>query len=114
MVRKKLMTYKIIIASIFIFFNFSLNAETNLDQWEDTNKTYKDLIEEGFNVKAYDTNTLKTDNGLILMFFVTVLQKENEIYECQEYQTLDNTLQTLDLSFVCKRLVQPYNSGIGT
>ncbi len=49
-----------------------------------------------------------------VMFFVTVLQKESEIYECQEYQTLDSTLQTLDLSFVCKRVVQPYNSGIGT
>ena len=48
------------------------------------------------------------------MFFVTVLQKENEIYECKEYQTLDNTLQTLDLSFVCKKLTQPYKSGMGT
>ena len=114
MARRKLMTYRIILTLFFVFLNFSLKAEPNLDQWIDSNKTYKDLIEEGFKVKGYDTNTLEIDNGLILMFFVTVLQKENEIYECQEYQTLDNTLQTLDLSFVCKRLVQPYNSGIGT
>ena len=76
----------------------NLHAETNIDQWQDSNKTYKDLIEEGFEVKAYDTSTLKTESGLILMFFVTVLQKDKEVYECQEYQTVDETLQTLDLN----------------
>ena len=30
----------------------NLHAETNIDQWQDSNKTYKDLIEEGFEVKA--------------------------------------------------------------
>ena len=92
----------------------NLHAETNIDQWQDSNKTYKDLIEEGFEVKAYDTSTLKTESGLILMFFVTVLQKDKEVYECQEYQTVDETLQTLDLNFICRQIVQPYKIGIGT
>ena len=92
----------------------NLHAETNIDQWQDSNKTYKDLIEEGFEVKAYDTSTLKTESGLILMFFVTVLQKDKEVYECQEYQTVDETLQTLGLNFICRKIVQPYKIGIGT
>ena len=92
----------------------NLHAETNIDQWQDSNKTYKDLVEEGFEVKAYDTSTLTTESGLILMFFVTVLQKDKEVYECQEYQTVDETLQTLDLNFICRKIVQPYKIGIGT
>ena len=54
------------------------------------------------------------DNGLIIMFFVTVLQKNKEVYECQEYQTFDENMQTLDLSFVCRKISQPYKVGIGT
>ena len=108
------MIYKILLLFLFIFFNIALKAETDIDQWQDTDKTYKDLVNEGFEVKAYDTNTLKMDNGIILMFFVTVLQKGKEVYECREYQTLDESLQTLNLSFVCRKIVQPYNLGIGT
>ena len=48
------------------------------------------------------------------MFFVTVLQKDKQVYECQEYQTLDITMQTIDMDFVCRKLVQPYKVGIGT
>ena len=48
------------------------------------------------------------------MFFVTVLQKNNIVYECQEYQTLDETMQTLDMNLVCRKLVQPYTRGLGT
>ena len=59
-------------------------------------------------------NTLETDNGFFLMFFVTVLQKDKEVYECQEYQTLDQTMQTIDLSLICRKLVEPYKIGIGT
>ena len=55
-----------------------------------------------------------SQNGYILMFFVTVLQKNNIVYECQEYQTLDETMQTLDMSLVCRKLVQPYKRGLGT
>ena len=50
----------------------------------------------------------------MFMFFVTVLQKENLVYECQEYQTLDANMQTLDLTFVCRELAQPYKKGLGT
>ena len=97
-----------------IFFSTSIFAENNIDQWIDSEKTYKDLIEEGFEVKAYDTNTINAEGGLIILLFITVLQKEKEIYECQEYQTLDSGMKTLDLSLVCRELSQPYQRGIGT
>tara|TARA_B100000029_G_scaffold32876_1_gene31292 strand:- start:930 stop:1259 length:330 start_codon:yes stop_codon:yes gene_type:complete len=102
---------------IFIFlFSFSNNilANPNSDQWKDDNKSYKDLIEDGFEVKAYDMNHIEMRNGYIIMFFVTVLQKNNEVYECQEYQTLDENMTTLDLSLICRKLVQPYELGVDT
>ena len=105
---------KKLIFFIFILFSFQINAEINIDQWEDDDKTYQDLINEGYEVKAYDTSTITTESGVMVMLFVTVLQKNNNVYECQEYQTLDQNLQTLDLSFVCRKLVQPYNKGVGT
>ena len=109
------MFHKAFIIFIFsILFISNLQAESDIDQWQDSDKTYKDLIEEGFEVKAYDTSTININNGLILMFFVTVLQKDKEVYECQEYQTLDETLETIDLFFQCRNIVQPYKIGIGT
>ena len=112
MVRFQPMIYKFLLFIFLLFVNSVLYAEPDIDQWEDSEKTYKDLIDEGFEVKAYDTNTLKTESGLILMFFVTVLQKNKEVYECQEYQTVDENLQTLDLSFICRKITQPYKIGI--
>ena len=114
MVRFQQMIYKFLFFIFLLFVNSVLYAEPDIDQWEDSEKTYKDLIDEGFEVKAYDTSTLKTESGLILMFFVTVLQKNKEVYECQEYQTVDENLQTLDLSFVCRKITQLYKIGIGT
>lgn len=115
MVREKLILKKIIILSLILFLScFNVNAEVDLDQWEDSQKSYKDLIDEGFEVKAYDMNTINLESGLVLMFFVTVLQKKQNVYECQEYQTMNNQMETLDLSIVCRRLVQPYNYGLGT
>ncbi len=108
------MIYKLLFFIFLLFFNSVLYAESDIDQWQDSEKTYKELIDDGFEVKAYDTSTLKTESGLILMFFVTVLQKDREVYECQEYQTVDKNLETLDLSFVCRKLTQPYIIGIGT
>ena len=100
---------------IFIFlYNKSIFADADTDQWQDSNLTYKDLIDNGFKVKAYDTSTITTDGGLILLFFVAVLQKENEVYECQEYQTLDGNMKTLDMSMVCRELTQPYKRGVDT
>ena len=49
-----------------------------------------------------------------LVFFVTVLQKEKEVYECQEYQTFDGNMKTLDMSVVCRELTQPYKRGVNT
>ena len=108
------MFFKRFIISIIIFITSSVAAESLIDQWEDSKTTYKDLINEGFQVKAYDSTSIRTDNNLILILFVTVLQKNKEVYECQEYQTLDGLLNTLDLTFTCRKLIQPFESGLGT
>ena len=105
---------KLIFLFFLIFATSVLYADQDIDQWQDSEKTYRDLINDGFEVKAYDATSLKTEQGLTLLFFVTVLQKGREVYECQEYQTLDDLLETLDLSFVCRKIVQPYKIGIGT
>ena len=72
------------------------------------------MINEGYEVKSYSISNIKTENGLLLLLFVTVLQKENDLFECQEYQTMDPTLDTLDMTLICKQLVQPYQRGVGT
>ena len=108
---------KLIFLFIFLF-TYSLplivNANPNTDQWIESDKTYKDLINEGFEVKSYAMNNIETSNGLYVLLFVTVLQKNNEIYECQEYQTIDKAIETLDMTLICKELVQPYEKGLGT
>ena len=95
-------------------FTSLVNANPNTDQWLDSEKTYKDLINEGFEVKSYAINDIETANGLYVLLFVTVLQKNNELYECQEYQTIDKMIETLDMTLICKELVQPYERGLGT
>ncbi len=99
---------------LFIFISGPLLSEPNTDQWLDTEKSYKDLINDGFQVKSYSISDIKTSNGIILLLFVTVLQKDKDLYECQEYQYLDQSLETLDMDLICKQLVQPYKRGIGT
>ena len=105
---------KIFIIILFTLFFKSSYADINNDQWKDSKKTYKDLIELGYDIKAYDATSLKTDNGISILIFVTVLKKEKNVYECQEYQTLDGSMNTLDMSLICKELTQPYQRGIGT
>ena len=95
-------------------FTSLVNANPNTDQWLDSEKTYKDLINEGFEVKSYAINNIETANGLYILLFVTVLQKDNELYECQEYQTIDKMIETLDMTLICKELVQPYERGLDT
>jgi hypothetical protein len=114
MVETKLIMKKITLIIFLIFYPTTLLGNNVVDQWTDGEKTYKDLINEGFEIKSYDTNTIKIEGGLIILLFVTVLQKEKEVYECQEYQTLDNNMKTLDMSLVCRKLSQPYKRGIGT
>ena len=104
-------------AFIIFCFIFSSNlslVDPNSDQWKDSEKTYLDLINEGFEVKAYDISNFRDNQGNMYMFFVTVLQKDRKIYECQEYQIFDDTMDTLDLSFICRELVQPYKKGLKT
>ena len=112
MVKRKLKLFFNII--IFSFFISIVNANPSTDQWLDSEKTYKDLINDGFEVKSYAINNIETANGLYILLFVTVLQKDKEIYECQEYQTIDKMIETLDMTLICKELVQPYERGLGT
>ena len=115
MVKKKLIFFiQTIVFIILLLFIKSTIANPLNDQWQDSDKTYKDLIDEGFKVKAYDMSTIETKGGLKLLLFVTVLQKDSEVYECQEYQTLDESMETLDMSLICRLLVQPYQLGVDT
>ena len=112
MVKRKL---KLFLSVIMVMtFTSLVNANPNTDQWLESEKTYKDLINEGFEVKSYAINNIETANGLYILLFVTVLQKDNELFECQEYQTIDKMIETLDMTLICKELVQPYERGLGT
>ena len=112
MVKRKLKSFLSII--VVMTLTSLVNANPNTDQWLESEKTYKDLINEGFEVKSYAINNIETANGLYILLFVTVLQKDNELYECQEYQTIDKMIETLDMTLICKELVQPYERGLGT
>ncbi len=89
-------------------------GDPNTDQWLESEKSYKDLINEGFEVKSYSISNIEVSNGIRILLFVTVLQKNKELFECQEYQTIDANIETLDMNLICKQLVQPYQRGIGT
>ena len=104
----------IFLFSVFLFFSNLSTANPNIDQWLESEKSYKDLINEGFEVKSYSISDIEVGNDLTIILFVTVLQKDNELYECQEYQTIDKNVETLDMNLICKELVQPYERGIGT
>ena len=110
MVKTTLIFFVFVILMIISKFSF---ADPNIDQWLETEKTYKDLVNEGYEVKSYSISNIQLDNG-ILILFVTVLQKDEDLFECQEYQTMDQNLDTLDMNLICKQLVQPYQRGIGT
>ena len=99
---------------VFLLINFTVLAKTDNDQWKDTGETYIELIEKGFEVKGYDMTNFKDDHGNLYLFFVTVLQKKKEVYECQEYQIFDNTMQAVDLTLICRKLVKPYKTGLKT
>ena len=87
-----------------------------INRWlrKNSEQTYKDLINDGFEIKSYDTTSINSKGGLTILLFITVLQKNKEVFECQEYQTLDKDMNTLDMSLVCRELTQPYQKGIGT
>ena len=110
MVKKQLIY---LIVFFIILFSKIIFANPDIDQWLETDKTYKDLINEGFEVKSYSISDIEINNGIKIILFVTVLQKENELYECQEYQTVDQNIETLDMNLICKQLVQPYKRGVG-
>ena len=110
MVKTTLIYFVFFILMIISKFSF---ADPNIDQWLETEKTYKDLVNEGYEVKSYSISNIQLDNGMLILF-VTVLQKDEDLFECQEYQTMDQNLDTLDMNLICKQLVQPYQRGIGT
>lgn len=105
---------RILVFLFLILLSSQLNADPNNDQWKDTNKTYHELIQDGFEVKAYDISNFKDAQGNMYMFFVTVLQKERKVIECQEYQIFDQDMNTVSLTFVCRELVFPYKRGLDT
>ncbi len=104
----------IILFLTFLLFSNILSANPNIDQWLESEKSYKDLINEGFEVKSYAISDIEVGDGLTIILFVTVLQKDKELYECQEYQTIDKNVETLDMNLICKELLQPFQRGIGT
>ena len=63
--------------------------------------------------KSYSISNIEVGSGVKILLFVTVLQKERELFECQEYQTIDQNIETLDMTLICKELVQPYQRGVG-
>ena len=111
MAKKKLTTF---LFSLFILFSNLSIANPTTDQWLESAKSYKDLINDGFEVKSYAISDIGVGDGLTIILFVTVLQKDQELYECQEYQTINKNVETLDMNLICKELVQPYQRGIGT
>ena len=46
--KRKLIMLRIYILFFLIFFINIAKADPTLEQWEDSEKTYKDLIDEGF------------------------------------------------------------------
>ncbi len=76
----------IFLFSVFLCFSNLSIANPNIDQWLESEKSYKDLINEGFEVKSYAISDIEVGNDLTIILFVTVLQKDNQLYECQEYQ----------------------------
>ena len=108
------MMIKVILFSLVLLFASHAYSEADNDQWQDTGETYVDLINQGFEVKGYDMTNFKDEMGNLYLFFVTVLQKNKIVYECQEYQVFDNTMDTISLTFVCRKLVKPYKKGLKT
>ena len=46
MVKKKIIM-RLFLVIVFIFYSTSIFAEVDTDQWQDSNFTYKDLIDQG-------------------------------------------------------------------
>ena len=81
MAKRKLTVF---LFSVFLFFSNLSIANPNIDQWLESEKSYKDLINEGFEVKSYAISDIEVGNDLTIILFVTVLQKDNNLYECQD------------------------------
>ena len=72
MVKKKLISFIFIIFLFIPQFSF---GNPNLDQWLDTEKTYKDLIDDGYEVKSYSISDIKTANGYFICNCFTKRQR---------------------------------------
>ena len=73
MVKSKLKLFLSVI--LFMTFTSLVNANPNTDQWLESEKTYKDLINEGFEVKSYAINNIETANGLYSSYLSPFFKK---------------------------------------
>ena len=60
MAKRKLLNF---IFVFFLIYSSSAYTNPNLDQWLDTEKTYKDLISEGYEVKSYSISDIQINSG---------------------------------------------------
>ena len=57
----------IFLFSVFLFFSNLSIANPNIDQWLESEKSYKDLINEGFEVKSYAISDIEVGNELTII-----------------------------------------------
>ena len=72
MVKTKLKLFLSVV--ILMAFSSVLNANPNTDQWLESEKTYKDLINEGFEVKSYAISDIEVAGGLIIILLLIFLK----------------------------------------
>ena len=77
MAKKKL---TIFLFSVFILFSKLSFANPNIDQWLESEKSYKDLINEGFEVKSYAISDIEVGNGLTIIFYSLLFFKKIRKY----------------------------------
>ena len=65
----------IFLFSIFLCFSNLSIANPNIDQWLESEKSYKDLINEGFEVKSYAISDIEVGNDLTIILLLQFFKK---------------------------------------
>ena len=63
----------IFLFSVFLCFSNLSIANPNIDQWLESEKSYKDLINEGFEVKSYAISDIEVGNELTIILFLSLI-----------------------------------------